>query len=135
MNEAFVITKEQRSELIIADQQSAEIIKPWLRGRDICRWTTPPSDRYIIFTRRGIDINRYSAIKSFLSNYRDRLTPKPRDYDYDGPGRKPGDYSWFEIQDNTVYFEKFDGPKIIWAKTSKSLSFVVPFPALLMETT
>ena len=39
LNEAFVIDQAMRDELVAADPKSAEIIKPWLRGRDIKRWT------------------------------------------------------------------------------------------------
>ena len=35
LNEAFVIDEETKARLIAEDPKSAEIIKPWLRGRDI----------------------------------------------------------------------------------------------------
>jgi len=38
LNEAFVIDQATRDRLVAADPRSAEIIKPWLRGRDLKRW-------------------------------------------------------------------------------------------------
>jgi hypothetical protein len=30
------------------------------------------------------------------------------------PGRKPGRYAWYEIQDSVEYWEKFEHPKIVY---------------------
>jgi len=38
LNEAFVIDQQKRDELISEDPNSADLIRPWLRGRDIKRW-------------------------------------------------------------------------------------------------
>jgi len=41
--------------------------------------------------------------------------PKPSDFTGDRwPGRKPGNYKWYEIQDAVDYFEEFEKPKIIY---------------------
>jgi adenine-specific DNA-methyltransferase len=51
-NEAFVIDGLTRAELIDpkkgGDPKSAEIIKPYLRGRDIKRWRVEPQDLWLI---------------------------------------------------------------------------------------
>ena len=107
-NEAFVIDEAKRQTLITADPASAELIKPWLRGRDIKRWRIEPSNLYMIFTRRGTDISRYSAIQQHLEQFRQQLTPGIPG------GRKPGSYQWFEIQDNIAYYAEFEKSKIIW---------------------
>jgi adenine-specific DNA-methyltransferase len=60
---------------------------------------------WLIFTRRGIDIEKYPAIENYLNRYREQLTP--------GTGRKPGTYKWYEIQDNVAYWEEFEQPKIV----------------------
>jgi hypothetical protein len=38
LDSAFVITKETKDDLISQDKKSKELIKPWLRGRDIKKW-------------------------------------------------------------------------------------------------
>jgi hypothetical protein len=57
------------------DASSAEIIKLLLAGRDIKRCQKPISDTYLIFTRRGIEIDKYPAILNYLSHYRIGLEP------------------------------------------------------------
>jgi hypothetical protein len=118
LNEAFVISGERRMQLITEDARSADIIKPFLRGRDIKRWTVQPQDLWLIFTRRGIDIREYPAIHRHLKPFKSHLMPKPDHWDdkRDGAweGRKAGSYEWFEIQDNIAYWQEFEQPKIIY---------------------
>ena len=66
LNEAFVIDQAKHDELIEDDPRSSEVIKPWLRGRDIKRWTANWPSLYIIFTNRGVDIDQYPAVKEHL---------------------------------------------------------------------
>ncbi|OPY10198.1 MAG: Modification methylase PaeR7I [Syntrophus sp. PtaB.Bin001] len=112
LNEAFVIDEATRQRLIAEDPRSAELIKPWLRGRDIRKWKAQWAGLYVIFTRRGTDIEQYPAIKRHLEQFRKDLEPKKSDKDK--RGRKPGSYKWFEIQDNIAYFEEFEKPKMVW---------------------
>ncbi|MPY67185.1 hypothetical protein F8S09_10845 [Deinococcus sp. SDU3-2] len=116
-NEAFVVDEAKRAELVAADPKSAEVIKPFLRGRDVRRWKAEWAGKYIIFTRRGIAIDKYPAIKRHLEAYRTRLEPgRPG-------GRKAGSYEWYEIQDNIAYFEEFTGRKIIYPDISQTPRF------------
>ncbi|MBP7736293.1 MAG: N-6 DNA methylase [Spirochaetes bacterium] len=117
LNEAFVIDAETRERLIKEDPKSAEIIKPFLAGRDIKRYETPVADKYLIFTRRGIKINDYPAIKEYLSQYKKQLEP--------GTGRKPGSYQWYEIQDTVAYYEEFEKPKIIVPAIVQNASYLI----------
>ncbi len=138
-NEAFVIDEETKKRLIKEDPKSKEIIKPWLRGRDIKKWKAEWAGLYVIFTRRGIDIDRYPAIKKHLEQFKEDL--KPKIDDKQKRGRKPGSYNWFEIQDNIAYYEEFEEPKIVWGNLAtepkftfdSSLSYVSA-PANLIPT-
>ena len=93
--------------LIAEHPSSAEVLKPFLRGRDVKRWRVEPKDLWLIFTRRGIDIKRFPAIQAYLTPFKDRLTPGIPG------GRKSGSYQWYEIQDNIAYWQEFEQPKII----------------------
>ncbi len=123
-NEAFVIGATTREKLIADDARSVELIKPFLAGRDIKRYEQPTSDKYLIFTRHGVNIDNYPAIKEYLSQFKDRLTPKPKDWkDKEWNGRKPGSYQWFEIQDTIDYYHEFEKPKIFWPEIAGSARF------------
>ncbi|MFH1653903.1 MAG: N-6 DNA methylase, partial [Pseudomonadota bacterium] len=121
LNDAFVIDEATRERLIAEDPKSKELIKPWLRGRDIKKWKVEWAGLYIIFTRRGTDINDYPAIKRYLEQFRKDLEPKKSDKDKQG--RKPGTYKWYEIQDNIAYYEEFERPKIIYPNITKTNIF------------
>jgi len=123
-NEAFVVDLETKNKLITEDPKSAEIIKPFLAGRDIKRYTHSFAGRYLIFTRRGINIKQYPAIERYLSMFKDRLMPKPKDWKgINWLGRKPGPYRWYEIQDSIDYHEEFEKPKIIIPAIVQSASY------------
>ncbi|MDQ5852645.1 MAG: Eco57I restriction-modification methylase domain-containing protein, partial [Chloroflexota bacterium] len=57
LNEAFLIDTPTKERLIQEDPRSAEIIKPYLHGQDIKRWTPAWAGLWMIFARRGIDID------------------------------------------------------------------------------
>jgi hypothetical protein len=120
-NPAFIIDSEQKDKLIAEDSRSAEIIKDMLQGRNIRKWYYNKSEEYLIFTRRGIDISLYPSVKSHLSLFYPHLVP--RKANETGDGRKPGNYQWFEILDNTAYYREFEKPKIIWGLTADKWAF------------
>ncbi len=114
-NEVFEIDEDTRRDLVEQDPRSAEIIRPWLRGRNVGRWSVQWGGGFLVFTRRGIDIDRYPAIKRYLARHRDRLEPRPRNVPAKNwAGRKPGTYQWYEVQDAVDYWQEFDKPKIIY---------------------
>jgi hypothetical protein len=111
LNAAFVIDEATRDRLA-ADGRGAGIIRPWLRGRDIGRWRAEPSGLYVIFARQGVDIDRYPAVRDHLGRWRTALEPKAA-RGQPGPGRKPGPYRWYEIQDSVAYHQEFARPKVL----------------------
>ncbi len=114
LNDAFLIDSLTRRRLVEEDASSQEIIKPYLRGQDVKRWFPEWNDLWMIFTRRGVDIDRYPAVKNHLSSQRHLLEPKPSTWDGGHwPGRKAGNYKWYEIQDPVEYWEVFEGKKLV----------------------
>ncbi|GAB3026589.1 class I SAM-dependent DNA methyltransferase [Spirosoma pulveris] len=123
--EAFVIDEITKKRLISEDPKSQEIIKPVLLGRDVKPYASVQPTRYLIFTRRGIDINEFPAIKNHLLAYREYLEPKPKDYKgKEWKGRKSGTYKWYEVQDAVDYYKEFDKPKIMYQKFQVKPAFV-----------
>ena len=122
-NEAFIIDAETRDYLIDEDPRSAEIIKPCVVGADIRKYEIQFRERYLIFTRRGVDVEQYPAIKQYLNQYRAELEPK--ESRAEKHGRKVGNYRWYEIQDTTAYYTEFEKPKIIYPIIAKEPRFTL----------
>jgi adenine-specific DNA-methyltransferase len=123
LNEAFVIDGATRARLIAADPNSAEVIKPFLRGRDVKRWQVVPQDLWLIFTRRPFQIENYPAIAAHLEQFKPQLMPKPDDWEGEWLGRASGNYEWHEIQTNTAYWEEFEQPKIIVPAITNAVNY------------
>lgn len=111
LNKAFVIDQATHDRLIAEDPRSSEILKPYIRGRDVARYTLNPTKLWLIFARHGTNIQRYPAIERYLSQFREDLQPRRRGQD--GRGRKPGSYQWYELQDSVDYYPIFNLPKIV----------------------
>lgn len=107
-NKAFIINQSTRDWLVSQNRRNAEIIKPWLRGRDIRRWSVEWAGYYVILTRHGLDIDLYPAVRDYLAQFKERLMPGSPG------GRSWGNYQWYEIQNPVNYYHGFTRPKIIW---------------------
>jgi len=121
LNDVFVIDQSTRDYLVKADPFAERIIKKVLRGEDLRPWYQEDEDVYLIFARRGIQIQDFPSVKAYLEKYRERLEPKPKDWNEEKawPGRKPGSYKWYELQDSVDYFKGFEGSKIVWPDIAK----------------
>jgi len=123
-NDAFVIDTATRDLLLRDDQKSDELIRRYLRGQDIKRWCSEWAGFWMIFTRRGIDIEAYPAIHKHLSRFREGLEPKPKNWTGGSwKGRKPGAYQWFETQDPVDYWKLFEQPKTVYQDITWRPSF------------
>jgi len=113
LNEAFVIDRVTKNRLLAEDNKSEKIIKPFLAGRDIKRYQHPQSDKYLILSTRGIEIETYPAIFAHLNKYKEQLK------------KKAGSGAWYELQASPGDLEKFEEPKIMYPDISKELNFII----------
>ncbi len=132
LNEAFVLDEAMRAELISADPRSAELIKPWLRGRDIKRWKPEWAGLYLITIQnsgdadcshpwkdattekeaRAIFTDAYPAIHRHMSAFENYLRPRC------DQGRW-----WWELRSCT-YYKEFKQPKVVWATITPEPRFL-----------
>ena len=128
-NEAFIINRAKRDEIIAADPKSAEIIRPILRGRDIKRYDYNFADQWLIatFPSRNYDIERYPAVKKHLLSFgMERLEQTGKEYSINGQevkARKKTKNEWFETQDSISYWDDFSKQKIVWGEISDKTKF------------
>lgn len=114
LNKAFVIDQATRDRLIAEDPHSAEIIKPWLRGKDVKRWWVEWAELSIIFTYHGVDIERYPAIQTYLEQFREQLEQRATS----------AHHTWYELQQpQSGIYAEFEKPKIVWPDIAKQCEF------------
>ena len=102
LNEAFVINGETKKELVKQDSRSLEIIKPFLRGQDIGRWTPQYADQWMIYTTNDVNLSSFPAIEAYLEKYREKLEARA------------GRQDWWQLQGATGTHHLFARPKIIY---------------------
>jgi hypothetical protein len=130
-NAAFVIDQDTYETFIEKSPQSEEILKPWIRGRNIKRWRVDWEGEYVIAIQNsgdedannpwakveteqeaeGIFRNTYPLIHEHLSQYESRLRKR---WDQ-------GEY-WWELRTCT-YYSQFEKPKIVYPDIAKSPKF------------
>ncbi len=114
-NEAFVINEATKEKLVNEHKSSAELIKPFLGGRDIKRYQTPVSDKFLISIPKGFTNDKgknpknawkwlqenYSAIANHLKPFKEACEKR----------QDKGDF-WWELR-ACDYYEEFGKPKIM----------------------
>lgn len=111
-NDAFIIDTATKEALIKQNPNSAEIIKPILRGRDIKAYGHKWSGLWLIatFPALKLDIDKYPAVKEYLESFGKRI------HQIGGKeSRKKTGNKWFETQDQIGYYDEFEKDKIVWA--------------------
>jgi len=123
LNQAFVIDGQTREKLIAEDPKSAELIKPFLAGRDIKRYQPATTEKYLIlmpkgWTRQVSDgardgwrwlKNTYPAIANHLAPFAEA-----------GEKRYDKGEFWWELR-ACDYYTEFEKPKILWPGISAQI--------------
>lgn len=110
-NKAFVIDAATRTRLIQEDPKSAEVIKPFLAGKDIKRYARPEAENYLILFPKGITkanngdetwlASAYPALYRHFIEHIDKAKMRSDQGDY-----------WWELR-ACDYYDAFTRPKII----------------------
>jgi type I restriction-modification system DNA methylase subunit len=115
LNEAFVIDGATRARLIREDKKSAELIKPFLAGRDIKRYAPLPGDRYLILIPKGWTRATMGAAKnpwSWLEKSYPAIAAHLAPHTKKGEKRYDKGEYWWELR-SCDYYAEFEKPKII----------------------
>jgi hypothetical protein len=126
LNEAFVINAETRQKLIAQDAKSADLIKPWLRGRDVKRWQTTWAGLYVIAFPFGFheQIKNYPAVLKHLSQYETDLRKRGQ-CTSSRSGKGEGQHHWLELDNNPKpsYLAEFSQPKVLMPAFERQATF------------
>jgi hypothetical protein len=116
-NQAFLIDENTKNKLVQTDPKCAEIIKPYLRGQDIKRWSPEWQNLWIILIKSSSDYtwdwsnnkenaeiifkNKYPSIYVHLKSFEEKLCKR----------QDKGRY-WWELRP-CAYYEAFQQPKYL----------------------
>ena len=144
LNEAFLVDRATRDRIIREHKSSADILKPFLRGRDVKRWHTDFADQYLIKIESSenkkhpwsdkpeteaakIFAKTYPAIHEHFQSLAEIKLEKP-----DPRGCRnmleqlqrrddKGKYFW-ELR-SCAYWKDFDQPKILYQEINRTDCF------------
>jgi hypothetical protein len=116
LNEAFVIDAKTREKLIAKDAKSAELIKPFLLGRDVKRYQPLDCTQYLILIPKGWTRLTSSGQKNawkWLQRHYPAIATHFRPFAEAAQQRcDQGEY-WWELR-ACDYYQEFEKPKIIY---------------------
>lgn len=128
LNEAFVVDRATRDRLIADHPSSNEVLKPFLRGKDVKRWAVSFAEQYLIkfessenkhhpwSGKSAIEAEKlfaqtYPAVYKRFVAYRDELKER----------QDQGTYYW-ELR-SCKYWREFEGTKIIYPDIAQNSEF------------
>ncbi len=136
-NEAFVVDRATRDQLIHEHKSSAEVLKPFLRGRDVNRWRAESQDQWLLFIPWHFPLHqdssiqgasavaereftkRYPAVYKHISCFKKELSSRNKDE----TGIR---YEWYAMQRwGSEYWREFEKPKVISTKISIRPTFAI----------
>lgn len=140
LNDAFVVSPEKRDELIATHKSSAQLLKSYIRGRDIKRWAAKHGEEFVLkipssenFTHpwsgrtdseaERIYAEAFPAVHAFHDGLREAMVAR---YDQ-------GHYFW-ELR-ACVYWEAFEKPKIVSTKISIQPTFALDTKGCFLANT
>jgi len=102
LNEAFVVDTATKEKLCRDDPRSAELLKPFLEGKDLKRWRAESRGLWIIYIPKNrVQIDEYPAIRDWLLPFKDKLE------------KRATKQEWFELQQaQEAYSARISQPKI-----------------------
>jgi hypothetical protein len=132
LNEAFVIDEETKDRLIAQDPKSAELIKPFLAGRDIKRYAALQAQKYLITIPKGWtraqSSNSENAWAWFERNY-PSIAHHLKPFEIKGQKRYDKGEYWWELR-TCDYYDEFEKPKIFWPEIASSARFAFDVASL-----
>lgn len=126
LSEAFIISKEIKEKLVFEDENSLDLLKPFLLGRNISAFASAEVENWLILIPKGFTnfkkgksihswewfSGEYKAIANYLLPFKERAEKRT----------DKGDY-WWELR-ACDYYQKFENPKIMYQKFQVKPCFI-----------
>ena len=144
-NDVFVIDNATKDALVATEPKSAEIIKPYLRGRDIQRYIPDWQGLWLIYVPWHFPLHmdesikgrradaeqafkeQYPAIYNYLLNHKDRLSARTE------TGIR---YEWYALQRwGAKHYRDFAKEKLIWLDLAEQGRFAYDDSGIYCDAT
>ena len=104
LNAAFVVDRATRDAIVANDPGSAELLRPFLEGKDTKRWRVESRDLFLLYIPKNrLQIGDYPGAKAWLEPFKEKLE------------RRATKQEWFELQQaQEAFADRYAGPKIIY---------------------
>lgn len=125
LNGAFVIDNATKERLCAQDPKSADLLKPFLEGKDLKRWRAEPRGLWLIYIPKNrIKIDDYPAIRDWLLPFKAGLEARATKQE------------WYELQQaQEAYAPHFARPKIAYKDIGDSTPFHVDIEGSFLANT
>ncbi|GAB2686712.1 TaqI-like C-terminal specificity domain-containing protein [Mucilaginibacter koreensis] len=130
LNEAFIIDKEKRSELLKKCPKADEIIRPIIRGRDVKKFKVKFADKWLIHSHNGTAREERIDLESDYPEIYKELLKKESEL----RNRYDKGQHWSNLR-NCAYLDEFEKPKIIWIELSDEPKFALDKAGYFVEAT
>ncbi|QTA79681.1 SAM-dependent methyltransferase [Desulfonema limicola] len=127
LNEAFIISSKIRQSIISKNPCAKDVIKSFLEGKDLSKWSCIDADKWLIFFPKGFTSNlsgnknqqdsweyinnKYPEIANHLIMFEDRAVKR-----FD-----KGEF-WWELR-ACAYYDLFEASKIVWPNLQSTNKF------------
>ncbi len=124
LTEAFVITQEERNRIVKKNKEAANILKPFVNGKNVRRYIVEPENLYLIYSEKGIKMEAYPEILEHLQPFKRRLEDRATKQE------------WYELQQAQKAFTPFmERPKIIFPDIATEPRFAIDTSGLYGSNT
>jgi hypothetical protein len=138
LNEAFVVDRETRDRLVAQHPSSDELLKRYVRGRDVKRWQMTWTGLYVIAFPHGFhpELKKYPAILEHLMGFEKELKARAQCLSKRGGG-DGGQHHWLELDNNPrpEFLKRQEGPKIVYPDIYQHQSFAYDDSGLFVANT
>jgi hypothetical protein len=124
LTEAFVLSQEECDRIVKKNKKAANILKPFVNGKNVRRFIAQPENLYLIYTEKGIDMEAYPEILEHLQPFKRRLEDRATKQE------------WYELQQAQKAFTPWmERPKIIFPDIATEPRFAIDTTGLYGSNT
>ena len=123
-------TLKMKDVLMAADIKNTDLMKPFLKGRDIQKYKAEFADRWLLNTHNGVKNKDKKSKKKWIIPPIDVINDYPTVYEYllkyknEAEKRQDKGNHWTNLR-NCAYLQEFEKEKIVYSDISQELTFTL----------